>query len=106
LKGNYGYQYEMILFAHKGRRYLNGSRDANILHFDKVPTQAMRHPTEKPIKLLEYLISKSTFEGEVVLDMFMGSGSTCVAAKQTHRHYIGIELEKEWFDVALSRVGA
>ncbi len=95
----------MILYAHKGRRYLNGSRDANILSFDKVPTQAMRHPTEKPVKLLKYLISKSTLEGETVLDMFMGSGSTCVAAMQTGRKYIGIEVQKEWFDIAQSRLG-
>jgi site-specific DNA-methyltransferase (adenine-specific) len=104
LKGNYGYQYEMVLYAHKGRRHLIGSRDANILRFDKVPSNHMQHPTEKPIKLLEYLIAKSTFEGEVVLDMFMGSGSTCVAAKNTKRHYIGIELEPVWFEVAKARL--
>jgi site-specific DNA-methyltransferase (adenine-specific) len=104
LKGNYGYQYEMVLYAHKGRRYLFGKRDSDVLHFDKVPTQLMQHPTEKPVKLLEYLIAKSTAEGETVLDMFMGSGSTCVAAKRLHREYIGIELEKEWFEVATKRL--
>ena len=104
LKGNYGYQHEMILYAHKGRRHLFGSRDANILQFDKVPTQAMQHPTEKPVKLLEYLISKSTREGETVLDMFMGSGGTCVAAKQMNRNYIGIEIEATWFEVAKARL--
>lgn len=104
LKGNYGYQYEMILYAHKGRRYLLGSRDANILPFNKVPSNYMQHPTEKPVQLLEYLISKSTVEGEVVLDMFMGIGSTCVAAKNTGREYIGIELEPVWFEVAKTRL--
>ncbi len=106
LKGNYGYQYEMILYAHKGRRHLFGKRDANVLQFDKVPSNYMQHPTEKPVKLLEYLISKSTQEGEIVLDMFMGSGSTCVAAKRTNRRYIGIELEQEWFAVATKRLEA
>src|SRR5712692_6044190 len=105
LKGNYGYQYEMVLYAHKGRRWLFGKRDSDILYFDKVPTQAMRHPTEKPIKLLEYLIGKSTAVGEVVLDMFMGSGSTCVAAKNMGRRYIGIEMEPTWFAVAKKRLG-
>ncbi len=104
LKGNYGYQYEMILYAHKGRRYLLGSRDANILYFRKVPTQSMQHPTEKPVQLLEYLISKSTREGETVLDMFMGAGSICLAAKRTNRRYIGIELEPAWFAVATKRL--
>src|SRR5947209_7397127 len=104
LKGNYGYQYEMVLYAHKGRRWLFGKRDSDILYFDKVPTQYMRHPTEKPIKLLEYLIGKSTEEGEVVLDPFMGSASTCVAAKNTGRRYIGIEMEPTWFEVAQKRL--
>jgi site-specific DNA-methyltransferase (adenine-specific) len=104
LKGNYGYQYEMILYAHKGRRYLSGKRDANILYFDKVPSNHMQHPTEKPVKLLEYLITKSTDERETVLDMFMGVGTTCVAAQRTNRHYIGIEMEPAWFAVASQRL--
>jgi len=104
LKGNYGYQYEMVLYAHKGRRWLFGKRDSDVLYFDKVPTQYMQHPTEKPIKLLEYLIGKSTEVDEVVLDMFMGSGSTCVAAKNIGRRYIGIEMEPTWFEVAKKRL--
>src|SRR5437764_15211049 len=44
LKGNYGYRHELVLFAHKGRRYLNGRRDGNVLAFDRVATQAMKHP--------------------------------------------------------------
>jgi len=104
LKGNYGYQHEMIFFAHKGRRYLNGSRDANILKFKKVPTQYMVHTTEKPLELLEYLIFKSTSPGEVVLDSFAGSGSSCVAAKRLGRRYIGIELEEVWYSVAMKRL--
>jgi len=106
LKGNYGYQYEMILYAHKGRRLLSGRRDRNLLRFAKVPTQAMRHPTEKPVPLLKYLIEKSTVPGEVVLDMFMGSGTTCVAAKHLHRRYVGIELKRVWYDLAVQRLEA
>jgi site-specific DNA-methyltransferase (adenine-specific) len=104
LKGNYGYQHELVLYAHKGRRHLVGNRDGNILQFDKVPSNHMQHPTEKPVKLLEYLIAKSTTKGEVVLDMFMGVGSTCLAAKQLGRRYIGIELEPAWFNIALARL--
>jgi len=106
LKGNYGYQYELILHAHKGRRHLFGSRDANILHFDKVPSNYMQHPTEKPVKLLEYLISKSTLEGDTVLDMFMGSGTTCLAARRMNRAYIGIEREPIWYEAARRRLEA
>ncbi len=104
LKGNYGYQHEMVLYAHKGRRHLLGKRDGNVLHFDKVYSNRMRHPTEKPVKLLEYLIKKSTSPGEVVLDMFMGSGSTCVAAKHLKRNYVGIEIDEVWYKVAKERL--
>jgi site-specific DNA-methyltransferase (adenine-specific) len=106
LKGNYGYQYEMVLFAHKGRRWLFGRRDGDILHFPKVPTQAMQHPTEKPVALLKYLIEKSTLPGEVVLDPFMGSGSTGEAAVASDRRFIGIEMEPIWFRVAKKRLGS
>jgi site-specific DNA-methyltransferase (adenine-specific) len=104
LEGNYGHQHEFIIFAHKGRRHLFGKREPNVLHFDRVGTTALQHPTEKPVKLLEYLIQKSTAVGETVLDMFMGSGSTCLAAKQTNRNYIGIEIDPQWFAVAQKRL--
>jgi len=104
LKGNYGYQHELVLYAHKGRRHLSGKRDGNVLRFAKVYSNRMVHPTEKPVALLEYLITKSTAEGELVLDMFMGSGSTCVAAKRLQRRYIGMELDRVWFEVAQTRV--
>lgn len=106
LKGNYGYQYEMILFAHKGRRWLFGKRGGDVLPFDKVSSHLMQHPTEKPVKLLEYLIEKSTLPGEMVLDMFMGVGSTCLAAKNKARLYTGIELQPEFFKVAQERLAA
>ncbi len=102
LEGNYGERYEMIIFASKGRRLLNGLRPINILPFSRVGN--MVHPTEKPISLLEFLIEKSTQEGEVVLDPFMGSGTTCKAAKNTKRNYIGIELDEQWYIEAQRRL--
>lgn len=109
LKGNYGYMYEMVIYAQKVapsayRRFLNGKREGNILKYKKLPTNAMQHPTEKPVALLTYLIGKSTAEGETVLDMFMGSGSTCVAAKHMGRNYVGIEIEPIWYEVAQKRL--
>ncbi|HVB24075.1 MAG TPA: DNA methyltransferase [Ktedonobacteraceae bacterium] len=105
LKGNYGYQHEMVFYAHKGRRHLVGKRDGNVLNFNKVYSNRMIHPVEKPIKLLEYLIGKSTNEGETVLDPFMGSASTCIAARNLKRNYIGIELDEVWYKVARERLG-
>lgn len=102
LEGNYAEQYEQILFAEKGRRHLNGNRDSNILKFDRVTD--LQHPTEKPVPLLKFLIEKSTQKGETVLDPFMGSGSTCVAAKQSERKHVGIEIDKQWFNLAQHRI--
>ena len=64
----------------------------------------MIHPTQKSVELLEYLIRTYTNEGDIVLDNCMGSGSTCVAAVNTDRHYIGFELDPQYFDIARSRI--
>lgn len=62
------------------------------------------HPTQKPVELLEYLIKTYSNEGETVLDNCMGSGSTGVAAVNTNRKFIGIELDEKYFDIAESRL--
>lgn len=64
------------------------------------------HPTQKPTGLLEFLIKTYTNENEVVLDNCMGSGSTGVACINTNRHFIGIEKEKYYYDMALKRIYA
>ena len=62
------------------------------------------HPTQKPVALLEYLIRTYTDPGEIVLDFTMGSGSTGVACVNTDREFIGIELDKGYFDLAKKRI--
>ena len=62
------------------------------------------HPTQKPVALLEYLIRTYTNEGETVLDFTMGSGSTGVACVNTNRHFIGIELDEGYFNIATQRI--
>ena len=62
------------------------------------------HPTQKPVDLLEYLIKTYTNEGEVILDNCMGSGSTGVACVNTNRNFIGIELDKDYFNIAKERI--
>lgn len=66
--------------------------------------QSKLHPTQKPVALLEYLIKTYTQEGETVLDFTMGSGSTGVAAKNTNRKFIGIELDETYFNIAQERI--
>ena len=62
------------------------------------------HPTQKPIPLMEYLVNTYSNEGELVLDFTMGSGSTGVACKNLKRDFIGIELDKKFFDTAKDRI--
>jgi DNA modification methylase len=69
------------------------------------PTQELGiHPTQKPVALYEYLVRTYTNEGETVLDMTMGSGTTGVAAIQTGRDFIGIEKDAEYFAIAERRI--
>ena len=62
------------------------------------------HPTQKPVELLEYLIKTYSNEGDTVLDFCMGGGSTGVAAKNTNRDFIGIELDENYFKIAQKRI--
>ncbi len=101
LKGAFAPKYEMILFGHKGRRTLNYTRRPDdILPFAKVPSSRLLHPTQKPVELIEFLIGLSSKEGDIVLDPFLGVGTTAKAAKNMNRNYIGIEIEEEMFNIA------
>jgi DNA modification methylase len=62
------------------------------------------HPTQKPIELMEYLIKTYTNENDIVLDNCIGSGTTAIAAINTKRQFTGIEKEKEYYDIAVSRI--
>jgi len=64
----------------------------------------IEHPTQKPVALFAYLIRTYTNEGEVVLDNCIGSGTTAIAAIRTGRHYIGIEKEQKYCDIARERI--
>ena len=64
----------------------------------------MLYPSQKPIKLLEYLIKTYTDENEIVLDNCMGSGSTGVACINTNRRFIGIEIDPEYHKISLDRL--
>jgi len=75
-----------------------------IQYFNNNNTKDVFHPTQKPIELMKYLIKTYTNQGEVVLDFTMGSGSTGVAAKQLDRDFIGIELDREFFNISKERI--
>ena len=64
------------------------------------------HPTQKPVALLRYLVRTYTNEGDTVLDNCMGSGTTAIACIKEKRHFIGFELNKEYYDKACQRIDA
>ena len=66
--------------------------------------KAWGHPTPKPVSIIKTLIGNSTQEGDVVLDPFMGSGTTAIAAMRENRHFIGFELEKKYYDIGCKRI--
>ena len=84
-----------------GKRYPRSVQKFTTSEFDDFHGS---HPTQKPIALLEYLIKTYTNENETVLDNTMGSGSTGVAAINTNRDFIGIELDETYFKIAENRI--
>lgn len=76
----------------------------DILDFAGVPTNESKHPTQKPVALLEYLIKTYTNEGDTVLDNTMGVGSTGIAACNTCRKFIGMEMRGDYFQIAEQRI--
>ena len=74
----------------------------NILAFARDPKGM--HPTQKPVELIRYLIRTYTNEGDLILDNCIGSGTTAIAAIKEKRHYIGMELNKEYYDIACERI--
>lgn len=102
LKGDFAPKIEFVLFVHKGRSLIRGKRDPNIFKFAR--TRNELHPTQKPVDLMEYLISKFSDTGDVILDPFAGSGTTAIAALNTGRGYICIEKDPEYYKLATERV--
>lgn len=103
LKGAYAKKTEFIIYACKGRHILNGRRDVDIMYYNRVVGKKQVHQNQKPVDLLRFLLFKSSKKGDTVLDCFMGSGSTGVACLQTQRHFIGIELDEKYFEIAKQR---
>lgn len=129
LKNNFYFRTDHILYLSKAnakkfnkvdmiptsKYWLNDKRNPNpkpftysypnfLPNFFSNVTQNRIHPNQKNIKLLEFFISLSTNEGDVVLDPFMGSGSTGVAAQNLSRDFVGVELDKECFDMTKKRL--
>jgi DNA modification methylase len=99
-------KYELILYAHRDAPRSLENREGDVMEFDRPNGGEHEHPTVKPISLIAQLLRNSTSEGDRVLDPFMGSGTTAVAAIQNDREYVGFEVDAENYrDVIERRIG-
>ena len=98
IESTYGKQVNKVITVNEGHRY-----PLTIIKFNR-ELKNRCHSTQKPVKLMEYLIKTYTNENEIVLDFTMGSGSTGVACANTGRKFIGIELDKNYFNIAKERI--
>ena len=95
---------EFILMLRKGKaKNINNMGTKNILKISNIIGNKT-HPTEKPIELMEVLVNNSSQENELVIDPFMGVGSTGLACIKNNRNFIGIEIDENYFNIAKSRL--
>jgi len=100
-----GYESIVCQWAGKGHSKWNGGGKRGVFtHNTNQKDRDGRHPTEKPKPLMRELLNLFTNKNETILDPFMGSGTTGVACVQTGRHFIGIEKDKKYFDMACERI--
>ena len=99
---------ELILFFRKGNAKPINDLTSRDWFEVKMPTKknGKTHITQKPFNLIRKLVTNSSNENDVVLDPFMGSGTTGVACVDSNRNFIGIELDEKYFNIAKSRIDA
>ena len=103
LKGSFGNQYEVILLGSKGKWEFKGKREPDIWRIPRVGTNRM-HPTEKPVELYLKIIESSTNKGDLVIDPYVGSGSSAEAALQLGRNFLGYEIDRTFWERATKRL--
>ena len=105
LVAGYGSNWEAIIYAAKGTRALARPRPLAVYRYDWFAKRDPVHPMVKPVPLMSWLIANSTSGGELVIDPFMGSGTTLRAAKDLKRHAIGVDIDERSCEVAARRIG-
>lgn len=104
LKAQFGKQYEILFLVNKGRKCFNGKRITDIWNFDRVSGNKQLHQNEKPLELIKQCIEKHSNENDLVVDPFLGSGTTAVACKELNRNFIGFELDEKYCEIARKRI--
>lgn len=96
-----------LFFREKGVK-IYGNFDTKFTYYvtplNSKDKKQYKHPTIKPVNIIKNLIINSSNEGDIVLDPFIGSGTTAIACKETNRHYIGFEINKNYFEIANKRL--
>jgi len=107
LEGSLANRYEVIFLGTKGSgwTYRGGKRIDDIWKIDRVGTDRI-HSTQKPVALYEKIIELSTDRGAFIIDPYLGSGSSIIAALRTGRDILGYELDKDYYERILERVGS
>lgn len=106
----YAFTHEDILFCtNSSKVYKRKKKGTNIWRSPAFCSGAKKtnkkvHPTQKPVELIERIVENATQEGQIVLDAFLGSGTTALACKNLNRGFIGFELQEKYYEVALERV--
>lgn len=95
---------EYVLFMRKGKSKTINNPSSKTVHCFNNIVGNKKHPTEKPVDLMKLYIYNSSNKNDTVLDPFMGSGSTGIAAKELNRNFIGIELDEKYFNIAKERI--
>lgn len=100
---------EYIMYFHSGKGHVKPQNYQDAHTFFVQPMniadkKEWKHPTIKPINIIKTLIRNSSAEGDIVLDPFMGSGTTAIAALEEGRQFIGFEKSDKWFEMATNRV--
>lgn len=96
----------MVMIAHRAGGRIRWNADErkvpNVL--SGMPPRDREHPNEKPIEVVEQLVATHSNPGDLILDPFMGSGTTGVACARLGRRFVGIEIEPKYFDIACRRI--
>jgi len=104
LKAQYAPKHEFVIYANKGRSMFRSKRISDVMEYPKIHSSKLQHPTEKNTDMLKVFISNNSDNYSIILDPFMGSGTTGVAAKNLNRSFIGIELDAGYFEIARNRI--
>jgi site-specific DNA-methyltransferase (adenine-specific) len=99
LENDWGNQTELIIYCIKGKKNIN-YRKGNVLEIPKIHSSKLVHPTQKPTQLIKEILEVSALPNDFVVDPFMGSGSTIKACNEMNLKSLGIELDKEMFNIA------